>query len=87
MKNIIFFYLNGCPHCKKANTILQELFTQNPQYKNLDTTMVEEKQNADIADKYDYFYVPCFYVDGKKLHEGAVTKEKIKAVLDSAMEQ
>ncbi|MEG1896111.1 MAG: hypothetical protein RR162_07695 [Oscillospiraceae bacterium] len=50
-------------------------------------TMVEEKENADIADKYDYFYVPCFYVDGKKLHEGAVTKEKIKAVLDSAMEQ
>jgi len=36
--------------------------------------------------KYDYHYVPTYYVDGKKLHEGAASLKKIKRVFDAAME-
>jgi murein tripeptide amidase MpaA len=39
-------------------------------------------EQRELADKYDYWYVPCFFADGVKLHEGASTKEKIRAVLD-----
>ena len=33
----------------------------------------------------DYYYVPCFFVEGKKLLEGVPEKEKVQAVLDAAL--
>lgn len=85
MKDILYFHLSNCPHCKKANSLLEELIKENPAYGKLSIKSVEEKQNAAMADKFDYFYVPCFYVDGKKEHEGTITKAALQAVLDSAL--
>lgn len=86
MKKITFFYLTNCPYCHKAEEWLDELMEEEPLYKQIEFENIEEEKHADIADKYDYYYVPTFYVDGEKLHEGAATKEKIKAVLDAALE-
>ena len=36
--------------------------------------MIEETQHPDIADQYDYYYVPTFYVDGVKVHEAEFSK-------------
>lgn len=36
--------------------------------------MIEETQHPDIADQYDYYYVPTFYVDGVKVHEAGIFK-------------
>ncbi|MEG0019121.1 MAG: thioredoxin family protein [Oscillospiraceae bacterium] len=85
MKDILYFHLKDCPHCRRANSFLQELLAENPEYKKVAITAFEEKQNAEIAAKYDYYLVPCFYVGGKKMHEGAITKSELKAVMDSAI--
>ena len=47
---------------------------------------VEESEQPEIADRYDYYYVPTFYVDGKKVHEGGIFKEEMEAVLRKALE-
>lgn len=85
MKSITYFYLKGCPYCKQADEWLKELMDENPQYNNLEIHFIDENTNPEYCDLFDYYYVPCFYVDGEKKHEGTGTKEKIKAVLDSAL--
>ncbi len=86
MKSITYFYLRGCPFCKKADAILKELMEENPQYRNLEIHHIEETENMEYCDLMDYYYVPCFFVDGVNRHEGKVTKEIVQKILDEAME-
>ncbi len=85
MKKVTMFYLENCPHCKKAFKMLEALKEKNPQYSNIHIEKVEESKNVHIAEAHDYYYVPTFYVDGVKLHEGVPTLEKIEAVLKAAI--
>ena len=85
MKSITYFYLKGCPFCKKADEILKELLEENPHYKQLKIHYIEETENMEYCDLMDYFYVPCFYVDGVNRHEGKITKEALQKILDEAM--
>jgi hypothetical protein len=47
--------------------------------------MVDENMEAQFADSLDYYYVPTYYVDGRKIHEGAVSKDDVRAVFDAAL--
>ena len=84
MKKITYFYLQSCPYCKRAEKFLQELLAQ-PRYSEVTVEMVEESRQRDYARQFDYYYVPCFYVDGVKIHEGAADKNDIIKVLESAL--
>lgn len=84
MKKIIYFYLQSCPYCKRAEKILQELMAQ-PRYSEIAVEMIEESRQRDYARQFDYYYVPCFYVDGVKIHEGTADKNDIIKVLESAL--
>lgn len=85
MKKVTMFYLEDCPHCKKAIKMIDVLKEKNPQYSNIQIEKIEESKNVHIAKAYDYYYVPTFYVDGVKLHEGVPSLEKIEAVLKAAI--
>lgn len=85
MKKIIYFYLKSCPYCIKAGRLLDELMTQD-RYSRIETERVEESEDPQYADSFDYYYVPCFYVGDKKAHEGAAGKEDIERVLEMALE-
>ncbi|MDD2495996.1 MAG: thioredoxin family protein [Tissierellia bacterium] len=85
MKKVTMFYLENCPHCKKALKILEELKSKNSLYANVQIEKIEESKNVRIAEAHDYYYVPTFYVDGVKLHEGVPTLEKIESVLKAAI--
>lgn len=85
MKKVIAFYLERCPHCKKAFKIIDELKSENPKYSNIEIEFIEESKNAKIANEYDYYLVPTFYVEGVKIHEGVPTVEKIQKVLEEAI--
>ena len=85
MKRVQLFYLEYCPHCKRAKSYLDELF-QNEKYKDISIEWIEESKESAVANQYDYYYVPCFYVDGKKVKEGALSFEDVKEVLELAGE-
>lgn len=84
---MILFYLENCPYCKQARKWMQELYNENPRYKEIPIEMIEESEQSEVADAYDYYYVPCFFEGKKKLHEGAATKEVIQKIFDDYLEE
>jgi|LSQX01.3.fsa_nt_gb glutaredoxin len=86
MKEITYFYLNGCPYCKMADEMIAELINENPGFAKIKINKIEERENAELANSYDYYYVPCLWIGKEKLHEGVPTKEKIRKVLELALE-
>lgn len=86
MKNLKLFYLAYCPYCRRALKYIDELKSSDAKYDNISIEMIEESQNRALANRYDYYLVPCFYVDEKKVHEGVADKEDIKNVFDLVIE-
>ena len=86
MKDILLFYLPGCPHCKLALRFQEELLAEHPEWKDIPFKMVDEAKEAALADTYDYYYVPTYYVDGKKVHEGHAEKHDVEKVFRLAAE-
>ena len=77
MKRVKLFYLKNCPFCKKA---------EHAELAAVDIEMIEESELPDVADKFDYYYVPTFYVDGVKEHEGGIYPEEVERILRKALE-
>jgi glutaredoxin len=79
------FTMASCPYCVEALRWMDELFSENAGYSALEIEKIDELEHPDIAEQYDYYYVPTFYAGGKKLHEGAASPDKIRRVFDAAM--
>lgn len=86
MKKIMIFYQEKCPFCKRAFQFIEELKSENPQYDNIEIESIEETLQSDFANSYDYYYVPTFYIENVKMHEGGIYKEEVKKILEAALE-
>ncbi len=86
MKLIKVFYQTNCPFCKRAFKCIDEL-KHRPEYKEIEIEAIEETMHPDIADLYDYYYVPTFYVDEEKVHEGGIYSNEIEAIFQKALEK
>ena len=51
----------------------------------MELTVIDETRQPDVAEKWDYYYVPTYFVGKEKLHEGAATKDKIQRVFERAL--
>ena len=78
------FLIETCPHCKKALSIMEKICEERPEYKAVSIQKIDELKDPDYAAKFDYHYVPTFFVNGMKLHEGVPTKEAIEKVYEEA---
>lgn len=78
---IRLFYQKNCPFCKWAFKYIEELKTEYPEFQKLSIEAIEENENPELADKYDYYYVPTFYLGEEKIHEGGIYKEELEALL------
>ena len=85
MSKLTYFYLPSCPHCRLASRYLEELCAEDGCYKGVEIERIDESAEKALAAKYDYWYVPCFYMGNEKIHEGHAEKVDIKAVLDRAL--
>lgn len=84
MKPVIMFVTEWCPYCKKALAFMDAVVKQNPQYADVKIEIIDEELHPDIAKRYTYYYVPTYYVDGVKVHEGATSKSIVNAVFEKA---
>lgn len=80
MKEILLFYLPGCPHCKLAFQFQKELIATHPSWESIPIRTVDESRERALADSYDYYYVPTYYVDGQKVHEGRAERSDVERV-------
>lgn len=85
MKKVELFYLPQCPHCKLAFSLIKELQQEDSKYGSVVIEMIDESREKAYAEKHDYWYVPCFYIDNVKVSEGHVEKPDVKKVLDQAI--
>ena len=83
MKPVKLFYLRNCPFCKRALRYIDEAKAAHPELAAVEIELIEE---SEVADRYDYYYVPTFYVGGEKLHEGGIYPDEVEAVLRKALE-
>ena len=85
MKKVLLFYFPACPYCRIAIKWIQQLQKEHPDLAQVHIEMVDERRQRDRAEQYDYYLVPTFYIDGKKVHEGIVSKEIVRSVLQQAL--
>ena len=85
MKPVLMFITSWCPYCKKAFSLMEELKKTNPEYSNIEVTVIDEELQPEIAKQYDYYYVPTYYVDGIKVHEGVPSEDIIRIVFEEAL--
>ena len=91
MKELTMFYLEDCGYCAKARQALDELFQENPAYADIPLTRIEESREPMLADSYDYYAVPSFFIGKDKLFEAHIgiryedIKAAVKACLDAAL--
>jgi glutaredoxin len=85
MKTIPLLARESCPDCQKARAFMQELCNEHPEYARLPVELVEEGRQRALADSFDYYYVPCYYIDGAKVAEGSIDKDGVRKVFDEAM--
>jgi len=87
MKKILMFELAYCPYCREAKRFMDEILAEHPEYAAIEIEHVDEGRDRARAMKYDYYYVPTYYVDGVKVHEGAATKALVEEVYRKAFEE
>lgn len=87
MKEILMMILPGCPHCKNAERMIKELMEKHPEYRSLQIRREDETVNKALADSLDYYYVPCFFIDGKKIFEGVPSLKAVEGVLKEALKE
>ena len=81
------FYQPMCPFCKKAFKFIEELQAENEAFRSIELKKIDELQEPELANRYDYYYVPTFYDEkGKKLHEGGIYKEEMRGLLQSVID-
>jgi len=83
---VYMFVTSWCPYCEKAFSIMEELKRENPAYSEVEIKVIDEEREPEIADKYDYYYVPTYFLNGVKLHEGIPSKKIVQSVFDKALE-
>ncbi|MDR1917186.1 MAG: thioredoxin family protein [Synergistaceae bacterium] len=84
MKEIKMFMMDTCPHCKRALELMEEIFIEHPEYRDIPLKKIDENIEPDYAYQFDYYYVPTFYVEEAKIHEGIPSKDDIKRVFMEA---
>ena len=93
MKTLTLFYLRACPYCIKAEKAIKELCAEDLRYRSVSFDWVEESIHPEIADRYDYYYVPTVFDGSVKLYEAdprqdyASIKASLKAVMDRYAKQ
>lgn len=76
-----------CPHCKRAKNWMEELKQEHPEFRKVNVEIIDEEKQEELLKQhnFNYYYVPTYYVEGEKVHEGVPTKEIVQQVFEKAL--
>lgn len=63
------FVLPGCPYCRQADKIINQLMESEPNYREIEINKINELTNRKLVKDYDYYYAPTFFVGMEKMYE------------------
>jgi len=81
MANITLYHFEGCPACARAKEWISQLKTEKPELAKVNVEMVDVHKTPNFRAPEPFYYVPTFFVNGKKAVEGEVTKDGIERIL------
>lgn len=84
-KGVMLIVRRACPHCEKAIEDMRELEKANPEFKDVDIDVVDDRETPEAVAGLDYYYLPTFFVGGEKVHEGKATDEDLTKVYRAAL--
>ena len=93
MDKLTLFYLEDCPYCRNARKAMAELTGENAAYAAVPVDWIEESRRPEVAERYDYYYVPAVFAGEKKLYEAHpgesfdACKRNLASALDAALKQ
>ncbi len=85
-KHVKMMILDTCSHCKHAFELMDRLRKQYPEFNQVEIEVIEENREPEKTKGYDYWYVPTYFVDDIKIHEGVPTLAAVEAVFREALE-
>lgn len=91
MKNILAFYLVGCPYCANAYRAIDELKAENPAYEKITIDWHDDANAQELYKTHHYDYCPNMWFDTELQYEAKPgesyeqTKAYIKTVFDNAL--
>ena len=92
MKKITMFHINECKYCDFARRAIAELKEDNPEYRNVEIEMINEDENPEIIENYDYWSAPSLFIGKEKIYEADPSqgyediKESVRTVFEKASE-
>ena len=81
MKIVKMFIQRNCPYCRRALDYWLELKTDGL-YEDIELEIIDELIERDLANSYNYYYVPSIYFQEEKYHEGVLEKKTLIDVLN-----
>ena len=84
MEDFRLFILPDCPYCRRVLAWQEELLAAQPLYRPLAPRIVDESRQKELTRGFDYYYVPCYFLEGKKLAEGVLDREQVEEVFRHA---
>ena len=80
---LLFIYMDGCPYCKLAGEVLENLFAKHPEYQKIPLVKVNENREPEKLKGRNYYYVPTFFYGEEKVYEAQPGdgREKMEKIL------
>ncbi|MHC1786929.1 MAG: thioredoxin [Christensenellales bacterium] len=85
MKKLKMFHFEACPYCRETMGWLEEVRREHPELAQIAVEKIDERLEPEKIAGYDYWYVPTFFLDDIKVHEGVCSKQIVERVLRSAL--
>ncbi|MBR0208402.1 MAG: glutaredoxin [Oscillospiraceae bacterium] len=86
------FILPRCPYCLQMRELVEELRAERDELAAVEIDFIDESAQPELADRYDYYRVPSFFLGGKKLYEASPlwtrteAKRRLSAMFDELLE-
>ena len=65
------FILPRCPYCLQMRELLEELRAERPELAAIEIEFIDESAQSALADSYEYYRVPSFFLGRRKLYEAS----------------
>ena len=85
------FILPRCPYCRQMRELVAELREERPELSSVEISFIDESEQPALAERYDYYRVPSFFLGERKLYEAdplwsrAEAKRRLGEMFDSLL--
>ena len=83
------FILSSCPYCLQAGELIEELYAERPELASIEIDYIDEADEPELAERYDYYRVPSFFLGEEKLYEADPrrTRDEAKEMLGAMFDE